>query len=223
MAVLAVLLNAKWLMAAASALTLLAGCNLAQWRPEVVQERATGLIRAEGGGAALGQSFRIAHNGLARIDLAIAFDEGLPTADLVFRLRQPPTGSDPLREVKLASEKLNPNGYTSITFEPVADSEGKDYLLELAAPGAEGGPVLSIHYAADNPYLLGVAYRKGQPLSGDLAFRAYTSQSFSTSYAWQDFAGRAAQDWGFFASYLALLAANIVGIVFLWRPRQTRL
>lgn len=216
-------MKAKWLLTTALALTLLTGCNLAQWRPGVVQERATGLIRAEGGGATLGQSFRMAHNSLARIDLAIAFDEGLPTTDLIFRLRQPPTGSSPLREVKLASEKLNPNGYTSITFEPVADSEGKDYLLELAAPGAEGGQVLSIHYAADNPYLLGSAYRKGQTLSGDLAFRAYASQSFSTSYVWQDFAGRAAQDWGFFASYLAFLTANIVGIVFLIRPRQTKL
>lgn len=212
-------LRAKGALIAILSVILLAGCNGALWRPEVVQERASGLIRDEGGGATLGQSFRAAHNGLARIDLAIAVDERLPTTALVFRLWQLSLDSQPLREVELTPEKLNRKGYTSVVFEPVVDSAGKDYLLELAAPGAEAGQALAIFYAADDPYAQGSAFRRGQPLSGDLAFRAYAHQSFNAGQVWHDFAGRAAPDWGFLAFYLTLLTATIAGTLFAMRAR----
>lgn len=64
-------------------------------------------------------------------------------------------------------------------------------------------------------------YINSQPTEGDIAFIAYTRETFTAADIWDDFSSRASQDKPFFIFYCALLGALILALVvtLAWRPK----
>jgi hypothetical protein len=61
----------------------------------------------------------------------------------------------------------------------------------------------------------------GKPTDGDIAFIAYTRETFSASEIWTDFYSRAIQDKPFFTFYCLLVGLILLVLiaVLVWRPK----
>ncbi len=99
---------------------------------------------------------------------------GIEPGDIIFRPAYSPrlpSGPD-LRRVVATGFGLIDNAFNSFVFEPLADSEDKNYYFYLTVgPGSGVGPTALVDSADRYPY--GTLVYDGVPSTGGLAFRAY--------------------------------------------------
>jgi hypothetical protein len=61
--------------------------------------------------------------------------------------------------------------FTPLYFAPIPDSRGKRYVIEITASGGAPHDSVVVYGSAHDTYVDGEARSRGEPLSGDLAFR----------------------------------------------------
>jgi len=101
-----------------------------------------------------------------------------------------------------------------IDFTPLPNSGGKSYYIHIESPGAKPGNAITVYANENDQYPDGSAYRNGQIVSGDLAFTAYSRETFTISSILRDWMLNASQDLPFFLCYGILILA-VSSILFL--------
>lgn len=124
--------------------------------------------------------------------------------------------------LELPAAQISNSGPTVITFPPLVNTAGKTLYLSIESPGSVPGDAITVYRQEEDVYPDGQMYQDGQPVGGDLAFIAYTQETFTLADIWNDFYSRASQDRPFFTFYCAMLALLLValGITLAWRPRR---
>ena len=181
----------------------LTGCTLDNIAAR--QEEATGLWSELIAGETFGQSFECLRDNLYRIDLGTATYARANSAPLLFHLRSDPQASTDIISVTIPGPEIQNERPTSITFPPLADSQGKSYYFYLESPEAVPGDAITLYANAHDQYADGVAYVNGQPVDGDLVFTAYSRETYTLAGVWGDFMGRVRRDIPFFGCYGILL------------------
>jgi hypothetical protein len=188
----------------------LCGCTLD--RIAAQQEKASGLWDELVGGETFGQSFVSAHDSLYRIDLSTATYARVNSASVIFHLRTSRDANTDIVSIALPGPEIQNERPTSIEFPPLIDSQGKSYFFYIESPEGTPGDAITVYANAQDQYTGGRAYRNGQAVSGDLAFTAYSRETFTLSGVLHDFLSRAAQDVSFFLCYGILVLGVCAGL-----------
>ena len=96
---------------------------------------------------------------LYRIDIPFATYGRINTADVIFHLQASPKDGKDLATVRISAAWLRDNQPYRFTFEPISDSQGREFYFYLESPGAFSGnavspwlisgrqqPVFALHY-----------------------------------------------------------------------------
>ena len=190
---------------------MLAGCAVGG--VDVEQEQASGLAGELLDGHSFGQTFTPQYDGLYRVDLYTATYARENTRPVVFRVQAAlGTGEDLVRLEQPAAQISN-SGPTVITFAPLGDTEGKTLYFSVESPGSIPGDAITVYRQEEDLYPDGQMFIDGEPAEGDVAFVAYTQETFSLTDIWNDFISRASQDRSFFAFYCGLLTLLLMALV----------
>ena len=202
-----------WGLILALTLVSLAGCTLDQIAAQ--QEKATGLWDELDGGETFGQSFVSSRDNLYRIDLSTATFARTNSAPVIFHLRSSPGVSTDIFSTTVPGPEIQNERPTSILFPPLRDSRGGSYYFYLESPEAMPGNAITVYANVHDQYPDGSAYRNGQVVTGDLAFTAYSRETFAFSRVLDDFLSRVAQDLTFFLCYGILVLGLCGGLALL--------
>lgn len=195
-------------------LCLSAGCTVGG--VDVEQEQASGLAGELLDGQSFGQTFTLQYDGLYRIDLYTATYARENTHPVIFRVRAfppPNEGEGDWVRLELPAAQISNSGPTVITFPPLAGVAGQTLYFSIESPGSVPGDAITVYRHDKDVYTGGQMVVDGQPVSGDLAFIAYTQETFSPADIWNDFYSRASQDKPFFTFYGALLALLLLALI----------
>jgi len=189
----------------------LSGCTLNNIAAR--QGEATGLWSELVGGETFGQSFVCTRDNLYRIDLGTATYARVNSAPVIFRLQSSAETSTDIVSITLPGPDIQNERPTSFVFPPLPDSRGKTFYFYIESPEAVPGDAITVYANAHDQYPDGMAYRNGQVVAGDLAFTAYSRETFTFSGLVHDFLSRAAQDALFFVCYGILILGACAAIV----------
>jgi hypothetical protein len=199
---------------------LLAGCTVGG--VEIEQEQASGLAGELLDGHTFGQTFTLQYDGLYRVDLYTATYARENLHPVIFRIQPSPSvplprsgegSTDDLVRLELPAAQISNSGPTVITFPPLADTAGRTLYFSVESPGSVPGDAITVYRDEEDVYSGGQMYVDGQPTSGDIAFIAYTQETFTLADVWNDFYSRASQDKPFFTFYCSLLTLLLVALV----------
>ena len=208
---------------------LLAGCAFEA--VEIQQEKGSSLAGELLDGGSFGQTFTPGHDGLNRIDLYTATYARENTRPVIFQVNAAPgdestgEGSQTLVRVELAADQVSNSGPTVITFPPLPDTAGKTLYFSIESPGSVPGDAITVYMEAGDVYPGGQMYIDGEGGQGDIAFIAYTRESFTPGDVWDDFYSRASQDRSFFIFYCLLMTILLIAIIMglAWSASKRRL
>jgi hypothetical protein len=189
----------------------LPGCTLDRIAAQQIE--ATGLWDELVGDETFGQSFVCARDDLYRIDLGTATYARTNSAPVIFHLKSNPEASTDIISITLPGPEIQNERPTSIVFSPLPDSGERSYYFYVESPGAVPGNAITVYANAHDQYPDGRAYRNGKAVAGDLAFTAYSRETFTFSGVWHDFLSRAAQDVPFFVCYGILILGVCAGLL----------
>lgn len=190
---------------------LLAGCTLGG--VDVEQERATGLAGELTGGHTFGQTFTLQYPGLYRIDLYTATYARDNTHPVIFRVKSSPDAANNLVHLELPAAQISNSGPTIITFPPLTHTTDLTLYFSLESPRSVPGDAITVYRHEEDIYQGGQMFVDGQPTGGDIAFIAYTQETFTLADIWHDFYSRASQDRPFFIFYCSVLGLLVVALV----------
>ena len=195
----------------------LTGCTLTT--VEVLQEQASGLAGELTDGTSFGQTFLVRHNNLYRLDLYTATYARQNTHPVIFHLKEGPDDRQDLIRIELAASQISNSGPTVITFPPLRDAAYKTFYFYIESPGSSPGDAITVYREEKDVYPDGTMYVNGQPTGGDMAFIAYTQETFGLKEIWADFYSRASQDSPFFTFYGIIISIVITALIILsfWR------
>jgi hypothetical protein len=200
---------------------LLAGCSFQA--VEIQQEQASGLAGELLDGHSFGQTFTPEHDGLSRIDLYTATYARENTQPVIFKISSAPgEQGEALLRLELPAAQISNSGPTVITFPPLPDTAGKRLYFSIESPGSTAGDAITVYREEGDVYPEGQMYVDGEATEGDLAFIAYTEESFTLGDVWDDFYSRASQDRPFFIFYCSILALLLILLVIglAWSARK---
>jgi len=203
---------------------LLAGCTVGG--VDVEQEQASGLAGELLDGHTFGQTFTPQYDGLYRLDLYTATYARQNTHPLIFRLLPSTSQGEgmggSLVRLELPAAQISNSGPTIITFPPLAETAGRTLYLSIESPGSIPGDAITVYRHEEDVYPGGQMYVDGQPAGGDIAFIAYTQETFTLADIWNDFYSSASQDKPFFRFYCSLLALLLLALVvtLVWPSRK---
>ncbi len=162
---------------------LLAGCAFEA--VDIQQEQGSSLAGELLDGDSFGQTFTPGHDGLNRIDLYTATYARENTQPVIFRINSAPGddntggGSQNLVRVELAADQISNSGPTVITFPPLPGTAGKTLYFSIESPGSAPGDAITVYMEEGDVYPGGQMYIDGEGGQGDIAFIAYTQESFT--------------------------------------------
>lgn len=142
---------------------------------EIAQQR--GDEEASAAAGPVGQSFFCERDGLVRIDIKLARDEGFPEpGGAVFRLREGgPAGRELARVMIPGGWRFGRRRFFPVRLERPLSLEGRNLYFSIEGTGGEGAeslvPVLLS--SGDDEYRDGTLYVNGKPATGDLVFRTW--------------------------------------------------
>ena len=205
---------------------LLAGCSFEA--VEIQQEQASSLAGELLDGGSFGQTFLPQHDDLSRIDLYTATYARENTQAVIFQISSAPSDDvaagvpQELVRVELGAAQISNSGPTVIAFPPLAGRTGETLYFSIESPGSAQGDAITIYREEGDVYPGGQMYLDGKPTNGDIAFIAYTQESFSFGDIWEDFCSRANQDRPFFIFYCSLLLLVLIALIvtFVWSVRR---
>ena len=124
--------------------------------------------------------------------------------------------------LELPAAQISNSGPTVITFPPLGGTAGRTLYFSVESPGSVPGDAVTVYRHEEDVYSGGQMFVDGQPAGGDMAFIAYTQETFTLADIWNDFYSRASQDRAFFAFYCALLALLLVAlaVTLVWPRRR---
>ena len=192
---------------------LLAGCSYEA--VEIQQEQGSSLAGELVDGLSLGQTFSVPNDGLSRIDLYTATYARENTHPVVFVICDSPACQDggELLRLELPADQISNSGPTVISFPPLAGTAGKTLYFSIESPGSIPGDAITIYMEERDVYSGGQMYLDGEPIDSDIAFIAYTQESFTLDDIWDDFYSRASQDRSFFIFYCTLMTLLLIALI----------
>jgi hypothetical protein len=154
---------------------------LSQPPPALYHIEPIGEIR---GAQKVGQTFVAPYNGLYRVDVFLADYGHLRSGPVHFRLAAGPEG-DTLVERSFRAEEIRGDVVYSFQFPALADSAGRHYYFELAAPEAVAGNSITAYIQPSGGYPGGAAFFFGRPVPGDLIFTlSYSVKGWERARIW---------------------------------------
>ena len=115
--------------------------------------------------------------------------------------------------LELPSAQISNSGPTVITFPRLDGTAGRMLFFSIESPGSVPGDAITVYREEGDVYSGGQMYVDGEATEGDMAFIAYTQESFTLGDIWYDFYSRASQDRPFFIFYCLLLAILLITLV----------
>ena len=192
------------------ALASLSGCALDSVAAR--QGEMTGLWEELTGPMTFGQSFVSTSGNLYRIDLSTATYARTNSAPVIFHLRSSPTAGSDIYSTAVPGPEIQNDRPTSFLFPPLPDSRGRSYYFFIESPGSEAGNAITVYANENEQYAGGTAYRTGEAVPGDLAFTAYSRETFSFARVWGDFLAQAGSDLPFCLCYGLLILGACTGL-----------
>lgn len=129
------------------------------------------------GGTRAGQTFFSRRPGMNRVDLYITPARVPKNVTLEFCLKESPLIDDPLVTARIPYPGPNENPYVGFQFQPLWDSDGKSYYVEVRRI-PDGGPI-GAWYTLEDRYKGGTRYEDRRPAPGDLRFTTFCVYSRS--------------------------------------------
>ncbi len=219
----------KWLLLLMGAAFVLSAAyaNLTHFRSDGANAIAPPLVP----GTLLGQTFTARYPDLSAVEIRLSkkgLEPGAPRA-LVMHLRRAAAPGPDVRTATLRLDAgIEESSYHLFSFEPLPDSQGKSYYLEIESPDGSPGNYLALFWwqqfsptLLTDPYAGGTAYLDGRPQQGDLAFGLQYSPS--PLAAFRQLAETASPNFpGWFLLLLAgaLLASAVYFVLWILRLRQ---
>lgn len=198
----------------------LSGCTFD--RIAAQQVKATGLWDELVMGETFGQSFVSSRDNLYKIELSTATFARVNSRLVIFRLKNSPQASTDIRSTTLLGQEIQNERPTPIVFGPIPDSAGKSYYFYIESPEATLGNAITVYSNDHNQYIEGSAYRNHQVVNGDLAFTAYSRETFTFSGILRNLISQAAQDLSFFLCYGSLILVVCVSLILSIRWRAAK-
>jgi hypothetical protein len=198
-------------------LVLFCGCTVSG--VDIEQENAASLAGELLDGHTFGQTFKPTYNGLYRVDLYTATYARTNTHPVIFRVRVSPspgtnqTELPDLVRVEIPASQISNSGPTIITFPRLPDTAGLSLYFSIESPGSVPGDAITVYRNEQDVYPGGQMLVDGQPTAGDLAFIAYTEETFTIGDIWNDFYSRAGQDKSFFIFYCVLILLILLALI----------
>ncbi|MEX1997156.1 MAG: hypothetical protein WEA04_00550 [Candidatus Andersenbacteria bacterium] len=111
------------------------------------------------GDVLIGQTFKSEHNYLSGVAVMFAtYSNRANTQPIHFHLRESLEAREDLRRVAIAPHLLGDNQFYRFEFEPIADSEGKNFFFFVVSPSSVPGNAVTVDVDSRNPYHLGTAF-----------------------------------------------------------------
>jgi hypothetical protein len=120
-----------------------------------------------------GQTFLAPYDGLYRIEVLLADYGRLNSGSVNLRLSSAPGDTVAPILATFSAAAIRGDVWHAVEFDPIPDSAGKTYYFQLDAPEARIGHALTAYISPEDAYPEGTAYRAGQPIAGDLIFKAH--------------------------------------------------
>lgn len=180
---------------------------------DVEQEQASGLAGELVSGRSFGQTFTLQYDGLYRIDLYTATYARENSHPVIFRVSTAPDAGEDLVRLELPAAQISNSGPTVITFAPLTETADSTLYFSIESPGSVPGDAVTVYRHGEDVYPGGQMYVDGEPTGGDIAFIAYTRETFTFADIWEDFYSRASQDRPFFRFYCSLLGLLLIALV----------
>lgn len=152
-----------WLVWLALLSLALAGCAGSSFRPE---QPARSLAMALDSERTLGQTLTAHYDGLNSLHIFLSPSEA-GEGQAILHLRSGPQEASDLRTASLALAQVVQPGYYAFAFDPLADSNRKDYYAEIAM---QGPGRLEAGAASGEVYLSGALYQDGEAQDAQLTF-----------------------------------------------------
>ena len=196
---------------------LLAGCAFEA--VDIQQEKGSSLAGELLDGHSFGQTFTPQHDGLSRVDLYTATYARENSQPVIFQISSAPSDDvaagvpQELVRVELGAAQISNSGPTVITFPPLPSTAGQTLYLSIESPGSVPGDAVTVYMEEEDVYPGGQFYMDGEASQGDIAFIAYTQESFTLADVWDDFYSRASQDRPFFIFYCSLLSILLLLLI----------
>jgi|GEM_PF-1410504 len=118
-----------------------------------------------------------------------------------------------LVHLEFPAAEISNSGPTVITFPPLAGTAGQTLYFSIESPGSMPGDAITVYRHEKDVYAGGQMFMDGQPTGGDIAFIAYTQETFTPADIWNDFYSRASQDKPFFRFYCSLLVLLLLALI----------
>jgi hypothetical protein len=125
------------------------------------------------------QSFVATADDLNRVEVYLQTFFRQNTHTVTLNVVELPPDASPLAEGVLRSQTqvnastLPPQGWYAAEFEPLPNSAGRRFVLQLESPGSTPGDAITVGgVLAADPYAAGAAFVGDRALDGDIAFRA---------------------------------------------------
>jgi hypothetical protein len=136
------------------------------------------------GANSLGQTFVPSRDGLDRVDVGLAVQQPTDRAELTFQVMEVPWKKSRTVTRRMSALPVGlvtdyrPGTITerwySFSFEPVADSAGKEMFFSLEGREIQGPNSVGLLMFFHNSYPLGEAFLNGEALNANVVFRTYT-------------------------------------------------
>lgn len=166
------------------------------------------------GGARIGQTFKAASDGLARIDVLLGTHGRANDGDIRFRVWELTPARRLVAEVVFNASDVRNNLYRTFRFPPQPHSKGRPFLFEFKSRASSVANSFAVWTNANDVYKDGEFLLNGRAVGGDLTFRAYARRP-----VWTELSRMARSRSGIFGSVIVVAVAflffELVSVLFL--------
>lgn len=120
-------------------------------------------------GVEVGQTIPIVQSNWSRIDIGLATFGRENEGEITAHIRKNPSSTQDIRTISVPAAEILDQGWQAFSFEPIANSAGKEYYVAITSTGTQGNAA-TVRYSSEN-LMPGNAYIRDQERGGDLAYR----------------------------------------------------
>jgi hypothetical protein len=118
--------------------------------------------------SSFGQTFTARNNGLSSVSVLLGPSPYPSTGSLLFHLRTDPQSEDDIANARLSLSEVDHKAYYGFDFQPINNSAGNDYFLDVDVEGDGGAQIFT---GEADSYLDGALYINHSPQEAQLGFR----------------------------------------------------
>jgi hypothetical protein len=127
------------------------------------------------GDTRVGQTFVAPMAGLYHIEVSLMPPASDTARPVILHLTAGPAAPADLYTAEFTTAEIDPQGPMGFDFEPIRDSEGREFFFYLESPGTPSNEAARVYYSPNSTLEGAIAIVDGEPVAGDLTFHTMYS------------------------------------------------